>query len=139
MRMEDHGAAPEDDIEVPRDTTGRNVGLVVLAALLAFGITFAAVKLRHRMSTPAPAPPAQPAAPPTAAPAPIPAPPPSALPASPVVAPAAHAPARAAPTLDPAAKGLGAPAPTARKPAPKAQYQAEPPTHLKGELLPIGR
>jgi len=139
MRMEDHRAAPEDDIEVPRDTTGRNVVLVVLAALLAFGITFAAVKIRHRMSTPTPAPPAQPAAPPTAAPGPIPAPPPSALPASAVAAPAAPAPARAAPTLDPAAKGLGAPTPAARKPAPKTHFRAEPPTHLKGELLPIGR
>lgn len=50
MRMERQGTALDEDIEVPRDPTGRNLLLVALAAVLAFGITFAAVKLRQHAS-----------------------------------------------------------------------------------------
>ena len=144
----------EDDLELPRDTTGRNVLIVLLVAGLTFLITFAIVKLRQRSVEP-PAPAAQttsqaaapvvPAAPPTALPAQ--ATPPAAAPPPAAAAPAAVAPLAPPPPTQPAAnallpaaaKGLGATAPVraARKPTPASRYLAAPPEHLKNDLLPI--
>jgi hypothetical protein len=152
MRTEVYGEAAGGDLDVPRDTTGRNVLLVVLAALLAFGITFAAVKIRHRLSAPPPALPGQTTVLPAKSTATSPTPPSSppsipaaasttARPATTAPTPAASAavPAvNAAPAQDPAARGLGVPPPAARRPAAKARQRVEPPAHLKGELLPIG-
>jgi hypothetical protein len=128
----------DEDLELPRDTTGRNVLLVLLVALFTFGLTFAIVKVRQRFAAPAPEGPAQTVAPPVAAPAT-----PAIVPVAPPPVPPAQPPAQAAPTpaapLAPAAKGLGtiAPAPSPRKPEHEGRIVAKPPAHLKGELLPF--
>jgi hypothetical protein len=139
----------DEDLELPRDTTGRNVLLVLLVALLAFGLTFAIVKLRQRFAAPALEGPAQTVAPPLAPPVPVPAAPasPAAVPVAPAPTPPAQPPAQAGPTpaappapaTPAAAKGLGplAPAPGPRKPERAGPIVAEPPAHLKGELLPF--
>ncbi len=49
------GLETDEPLDLPRDTTLRNVLLVLLAALLAFGVTFAAVTLRARWSAAPPA------------------------------------------------------------------------------------
>jgi hypothetical protein len=133
----------DEDLELPRDTTGRNVFLVLLVALFTFGLTFAIVRLRQRFAAPAPEGPAQtiaqPQAPPVAAPAPPVAPLPPVPPAQP---PAKAGPPPAAPptpATPAAAKGLGAiaPTPSPRKPEREGRIVAKPPAHLKGELLPL--
>jgi hypothetical protein len=133
-----------DDVEIPRDTTGRNVLVVLLVALLAFAVTFAVVKLRQRPAA-APAAPTPPAAAATPTPATPPAPP-----AAAPVPPSATAPPPLAPTSPPtpvpdkpvpaAARGLGSPAPAARprRPARLTGPSARPPEHLKNDLLPLG-
>jgi hypothetical protein len=126
------------DVGIPRDTTGRNVLLVLLVALLTFAVTFAVVKLRQR---PAAAPvPTQPAA--AAVPLPAPPPAPPAAPAPVLQKAAAPTPPGPTPVPDmpPAAKGLGSPAPAARpqRPARPAGQSARPPEHLKHDLLPLG-
>lgn len=120
----------DEDLELPRDTTGRNVLLVLLVALFTFGLTFAIVKLRQRFAAPAVEGPAQTIAPPQAPPVPPAQPPAKAGP------PPAAPPAPATPA---AAKGLGAiaPTPSPRKPEREGRIVAEPPAHLKGELLPL--
>jgi len=53
-RMNDSSHARElddEDFRVPRDSTGRNFLLVLIAAVLAFAITFALVKLRQRYAS----------------------------------------------------------------------------------------
>lgn len=53
-RMNDSNHARElddEDFRVPRDSTGRNFLLVLIAAVLAFAITFALVKLRQRYAS----------------------------------------------------------------------------------------
>lgn len=160
--LDDPGA---DDLELPRNTTGRNVLLVLVIAALTFAITFAVVKIRQRYTTPAsgaqmveprlepaPLPPMPvPSTVPAASPAtPAPAGKPALLgtPTPPAVAPAvspsyprAHAPlpsprhaatARLPATI-PGASGSPLPRRRARIETPAA----EPPEHLKGELLPL--
>jgi len=137
-----------EDVELPRDTTGRNVLLVLLVAGLTFGATFAIVKLRQRHSGTAPEPPAPAMAPPQAAPVATPpaaAAPPAAVAPAPVIPPPAALPAASAsaqPVLlppVPAAKGLGGGAlsPKPHKPERSSRLLAAPPAHLKGELLPL--
>jgi hypothetical protein len=167
---DDPGAPDENDLELPRDTTGRNVLLVFVIALLTFLVTFAIVKIRQRVAPPRPAlsaqvvearaqpaplpiapaqvtvpqqaPPAPPA-PPVAATKPMllgtPAPS-AATPASPPRPRAHAAPAsvsHAAPPLLPAAVLLPGGSPHPRKRARIEIPAAEPPDHLKGELLPL--
>jgi hypothetical protein len=163
--------ADDDDLRLPRDTTGRNVLLVLVIALLTFLITFAIVKIRQRYATQEPAPgvqvlepraepaplpqmPAPAMAPPAAPVPPAPAEKPILLgtPTPPTVAPpvnpprpraqaALPSPAQAAtvparlPTAVPAPSGSPHPRKRARAETPAA----EPPEHLKGELLPLGR
>jgi hypothetical protein len=43
--------ADDDDLDVPRDTTGRNVLLVLVIAALTFLVTFAVVKIRKRYAS----------------------------------------------------------------------------------------
>ena len=153
-RMDD---VSDDDLEVPRDTTGRNVLLVLIVALLTFLVTFALVKMRQRYAStrppssqlvvetrldrqpgpPSPTPPMPASAHPTGQAPPAagspPAPPRS---SPPVLAPtpaAAAATARRIPGLDTTPKAD----PHPRKPQRPVSYAAEPPDHLKGELLPI--
>ncbi|MBN2573343.1 MAG: hypothetical protein JXP73_02145 [Deltaproteobacteria bacterium] len=119
-----------EDLELPRDTTGRNVLVVLMVALLAFLVTFAVVKLRQRFLGPPPAstapmPPARQPSAVTAAASPEPATPPAASPA------AASVPVPAA------AKGLGAVAPGAHTGRRGRQPLAKPPAHLRNELLPF--
>jgi hypothetical protein len=45
----------DDNLEVPRDTTGRNVLLFLIVALLTFLVTIAIVKLRQRYASTGPA------------------------------------------------------------------------------------
>ena len=45
----------EDHLEVPRDTTGRNVLLFLIVAILTFLVTIALVKLRQRHTSTGPA------------------------------------------------------------------------------------
>jgi len=113
--------------------------LVLLVAVLTFLLTFAIVKLRQRLAAPGPEVKQAAAAvlPPSA----------RALQhaeatATPTRLPAAQAPATAQPApLPAAAKGLGALAPRTglrpHKPARSTAYDADPPAHLRGELLPI--
>jgi hypothetical protein len=163
--------ADDDDLRLPRDTTGRNVLLVLVIALLTFLVTFAIVKIRQRYATQALAPGAQ-VLEPRAQPAPLPQMPAPAMvppaptappapaekpvllgtPTPPTVAPPANpprpraqaalpAPAQAAtvparrPTAVPAPSGSPHPRKRARIETPAA----EPPEHLKGELLPLAR
>jgi hypothetical protein len=137
----------DEDLELPRDTTGRNVLLVLLVALLTFGLTFAIGKLRQRFAAPDGL--IQTVAPPQVPPVPVPAAP--AMPAAAPLAPAPTAPSQPpaqagtppaappAPATPAAAKGLGplAPAPSPHKPERAGRIVAEPPAHLKGELLPL--
>jgi hypothetical protein len=140
----------DEDLELSRDTTGRNVLLVLLVALFAFGLTFAIVKLRQRFAAPAVEGLIQTIAPPQPPPVPAPATPvmPAAAPvAPPPPVPPAQPPAKAgpppaappAPATPAAAKGLGAiaPTPSPRKPEREGRIVAKPPAHLKGELLPF--
>jgi hypothetical protein len=134
-RME---AGDLDDLQVPRDTAGRNLLLVVLVALSAFGITFAVVRLRHRLTAPASvAPPqavAQPAQTPVAAPPPAsPALPQPSLPVAPAARGLGPVPARTAAGRKPAAKEH----PATNRGSRAEPNAAEPPAHLKGELLPL--
>jgi hypothetical protein len=151
---------------VPRDTTGRNVVLVVVVAALTFFITFAIVRTRHRPATPAMVPEAVGQPPPTTGQATAPpqgqaqatiAPTPPAAPIpSPQVGstPQEQRPQGArvggrVPLLGPRAESRPveasrprALAPAQLRPASKSQkrpapFVAEPPAHLKGELLPI--
>jgi hypothetical protein len=160
-----------DDLDVPRDTTGRNVLLVLVIALLTFLVTFAIVKLRQRWATPQPASGAQvvesraepaplPKTPAPAAPTPV-VPTQAALasahpttpapagkqvllgtPASAASAPLASPPrprSQTAPPLSAQAAPTRLPAPGAH-PSRRARVEAvgaEPPEHLRGELLPL--
>jgi hypothetical protein len=137
---------PEEELQLPRDTTSRNVFLVLLVAVLTFGLTFAIVKLRQRSAPPAPEPQAQTATPPPAPPAATAAapavPPAPAGPAPAAAQPAVSAPAPAQPTPQPpapAARGLGGgtAAPRSHKAGRASHPLAEPPAHLKNELLPF--
>jgi hypothetical protein len=163
--------ADDDDLRLPRDTTGRNVLLVLVIALLTFLVTFAIVKIRQRYAAQEPARGAQ-VLEPRAEPAPLPqmpapamappaAPVPSApagkpvllgTPTPPIVAPpvnpprpraqaAPPAPAQAAtaPARLPAAVPTPSGSPHPRKRARTETPAAEPPEHLKGELLPLAR
>jgi hypothetical protein len=177
-RMNDssHARALDDeDFRVPRDSTGRNFLLVLIAAVLAFAITFALVKLRQRYASqgqpekhlveaspvdqkvthagPAESPsaPTQATAPmqaivPTQAMVPTQAtvktPPAAEVPLAPFRAPIhAPAPANGVPsTHRTATVGLAASpkvAPHQKKPQQLGSGPAEPPDHLKRELLPI--
>jgi hypothetical protein len=67
---DDRVSGGEDDLDVPRDSLGRNVLLVLAVAVVAFSLTFLVVKLRQhfaRASTPTSVP-AQASAPPAPAP-----------------------------------------------------------------------
>jgi len=162
-RMEDRplGADPpvgdnDGEMDLPQDTTGRNVLLVLAIAALTFLVTFAIVKLRQRLSTkptdtqaqvlenrPAPQPAPQPALQP---PPPAQAPPQALAPplAQPAAAQPQPAPARLPPAATSAPHGkstlLGTPAPAtprAGKTGRAAGASGLPPEHLKGELLPL--
>jgi len=136
------GDEADVDLELPRDTTGRNVILVLLVALFAFGLTFAIVRLRQHFAVQGPDTKEQVSAV-------APSPPPGPTPPGPVTTPAdpAMSPAQVPTTPSPhppqplpaAARGLGpiVPMVPARKPARRPKYGAEPPDHLKGELLPM--
>jgi hypothetical protein len=123
----------DDNVEIPRDTTGRNVLLVLLVALVTFSVTLAVVKLRQRFAV-------QPSA--ATEPVPVAAPPQDPTqPAQPV--PSSPPPSQAAPAppapLPAAAKGLGDPIPaTSPRKAPHAgRPMARPPDHRKNDLLPL--
>jgi hypothetical protein len=120
----------DDNFDLPRDTTGRNVLVVLLVAALAFGVTFAIARLRQGTAAPT-APPAVLVPPP--APAAI-APPPAVRPPP---APEAKAAAAVAKPAMQSPKGLGGAAPAAAKTARPGAYPSSPPAHLKGELLPL--
>jgi len=133
----------DSDIDLPRDTTGRNVILVLAIAVLTFMVTFAIVKLRQSLSSkpedtraqmvdtkPAPPPPTPAVVPP--------APQPVAAQPQPVAA-------RLQPSATPAPLGktalLGLPSPKA-PPRPGKAARAnntapQLPEHLRGELLPL--
>jgi hypothetical protein len=152
-----------DDLELPRDTTGRNVLLVLIIAALTFAVTFAIVKVRQRYAAPQPPAGAQVADPGTTQPTAQPtAPPPLPAAATPATAPAqptkplllgtplpppAAAPPASPPRPRPAAaspspaKTAQAPARPSAAPAPKATPQArkatraeEPATELPEHL-----
>jgi hypothetical protein len=123
---------------IPRDTTGRNVLIVLLVAFFTFIVTLSVVKLRQRFAM-HPIPPTNPASaprdPPRRPAAPAAAPTASVL----DVQPAALASPPSTAPLPAAAKGLGSPAPITggRKAARSDRPVARPPAHLKGELLPL--
>lgn len=159
----------DDNLDVPRDTAGRNVLLVLVIAALTFLITFAIVKMRQRYGVAPPAPATQvveiPAVqpPPPAPPKPVPIaqapakPTMAATPEKPLLlgtpAPAAAAAPASQPrslpqALPPAPATLaispGRTAGTVTKPNPRPRKAApspafELPEHLKGELLPLGQ
>jgi hypothetical protein len=122
----------ERDLEVPRDTTGRNVALVLGIAVLTFLVTFALVRIRQRYAIAQPAAGAQVVESPTTAPP---------LPTQPAQARAPAAPPPA-PAEKPALLGTPAELPTPKdrprphKPARTSVPTGQPPDHLKGELLP---
>jgi len=130
---------PDDgDWEVPRDTAGRNVVLVLGIAVLTFLVTFAIVRIRQRYTTAQPAAGAQVAESQTTAPplptlpAPTPTPP---APSAPPALPAPPAPVEkpvllGTPTVTPPFQ----PQPLAKTPAP-AQAQLAP-TRLPAEPSP---
>jgi hypothetical protein len=140
------GDDDDENLELPRDTTGRNVLLVLVVAILTFSLTFAIVRLRQQSAAttpgakaqlsaiPQPPPATPPPTPAAAPPAPLPPPPAAQIPVKPSF------PAPPAPSA--ASKGLGPPPPEPSAQHPKAArtsaHSAEPPTHLKGELLPLG-
>jgi hypothetical protein len=147
----------DDDLDVPRDTAGRNVLLVLVIAALTFLITFAIVKARQHYAAAPSVPGAQVAMPPTA---PQPSKPVAEAPVAPALAlPPAPIPLEKPPLLGtPAAAGpaAGQPRPQAaphsaakpatepvRSPRKAAARPGSPsfelPEHLKGELLPLGR
>jgi hypothetical protein len=154
--------ARDQDVRLPRDSTGRNVLLVLAVAVLTFIITFAIVKLRQRfISDPldiidqVPTKPQPPGTSPSAVPSAV---PPPALPSPPSQQPNGPPPAVAAPSPPSLAKQAIPASPTAakderhpnsephahkatqrsQKPHPfKSKATAEPPGHLKGELLPL--
>jgi hypothetical protein len=157
----------EDDLELPRDTTGRNVLLVLVIALFTFLVTFAIVKIRQRYA------PAQPTSgarvlEPRAEPVPLPqVPAPTVVlptpPATPAVAEKTVLLGTPAPSAALQSASLPRPRPqttpssptqaaTARLTAPASSGSshprkqprvespaAVPPEHLKGELLPLAR
>jgi hypothetical protein len=157
----------EDDLELPRDTTGRNVLLVLVIALFTFLVTFAIVKIRQRYAPPQPTSGAQ-VLEPRAEPVPLPQVPaptvvPPAPPATPTVAektvllgtpapsaaPQPASPPRPRPQKTPSSPAQAA---TARLTVPASSGSshprkrprvespaAVPPEHLKGELLPLAR
>jgi hypothetical protein len=159
----DSAGLDENDLELPRDTTGRNVVLVLGIALLTFSVAFAIVKIRQWYATPAAASNVQAAkaqveqSPLPQVPAPAVAPSPPAPPAIPAEKPmllGTPAPSAAAPSASPPhPRSLATPtSPAARRPAtapapggsahPRKRLQpespgVEPPDHLKGELLPL--
>jgi hypothetical protein len=117
----------DGDLKIPHDSTGRNVILVALVAVLTFLLAFAVIKAKQHFARPEPEPPppslvapqpAPSAVPPAPVPVPAPAPPP---PVRPLAAPTAPSPKTAAPV---------------RKPAPTTPA-AVPPPHLKDQLLPL--
>lgn len=159
--------ASDHNLDVPRDTTGRNVLLVLVIAALTFLVTFAIVKIRQRYAgapsvagaqvakkqvapplplTQAPVVPegAKPALP-TPPEKPLllgtPVPPGAAPPAGqPRSNPRAAPPAPTKPTLA-SDKTAGLPprtTPRPRKAAHTSSASFELPEHLKGELLPLG-
>ena len=112
-RMDDGN---DDDLEVPRDTTGRNVLLVLVVAILTFLVTLAIMRLRQRHASPRPAS--------------------SHLVVETRLATMPVAPAAATqqiPEVDPVPKA----APRPRKPQRPVSYAVVPPDHLKGEILPL--
>jgi hypothetical protein len=163
----DPGMPDEDDLELPRDTTGRNVLLVLGIALLTFSVMFAIVKIRQWVAPPRPASDVQatkpraeqPPLPQVAAPATAPtAPPATPAPAEETVLLGTPSPSTVAPSASPPRPRAQAKPPspasgtTARLPAtipvpeggphPRKRGRAEapaaePPDHLKGELLPL--
>lgn len=153
--------ADDDDLELPRDTTGRNALLVLVIAALTFLFTFAIVRIRQRHAGAPPVPGMQGAENP-AAPQPLPEKPAPIAPApvQPTTPPEKPlplgTPATAMPTSDHALALPPSPARPATVPtrtvglAPKntphpsktarADTSAvELPEHLKGELLPLGK
>ena len=154
----------DDDVEFPRDTTGRNVLLVLVIAALTFLVTFALVKTRQRYAVAPPvtgtqAPGRQAARQPLPQPAPIvparvvPVAPPErpALLGTPSAAvppadhprflPHAEPPSPAKPVTVPSPSGSSAPPkhpPSARKGA-RPDPALDLPEHLRGELLPLGQ
>jgi len=127
--------------DVPRDRTGLNVLLVLGIAVLTFLVTVATMKIRQRYASTQPPSGAQvvgnqPPAPPQPALPTLPAP--AATPTAPPAIPALPTPAEK-PVL------LGTPAltpappegPRPHKPARATGSSAQPPEHLKSELLPL--
>ncbi len=156
-RMGDSQADSGDDgLDVPHDTAGRNVLLVLVIAALTFLITFAIVKARQRYAAVPSVPGTQVAEPPTVSQSPRPVVPASVAPAV-ALPPAPTAPEKpmllGTPTsravAPPAGRPQAQPAPhatarTATKPVPRKAVARpdsttfELPDHLKGELLPLG-
>ena len=152
------GDSRDDGLEIPRETTGRNVVLVVAVALLTFLLAFAVTKIRQHFAHPGP-PATEPssAAPALPAPSPAPAPPPAAAPvptppATPVPVPASRSapapvpPPPAPPPASVASPPSRTPAGAAAKPAASAHKSssrsaplAAPPLHLSDQLMPISR
>ena len=152
----------DDDLELPRDTAGRNVLLVLVIAALTFLVTFAIVKMRQRHAGAPPVPGMQ-VAKKQAAPPPLPqkpapiAPPALVQPATPPekplllgTPPTAMPPSGHALTLPPSpSRPAAVPTRTVglvpkNTPHPGKAAHAdtsagELPEHLKGELLPLGK
>jgi len=131
----------DDELEIPRDSTGRNVLLVLAIAFVTFVLTFAIVKIRQHYTTPQAAASKQLAENRGAPVAAVPVPTPAAVPPTPAPA--------AAIAMRPAAPAQSAAVPHSAVPAPKAspsprkagrasdRLKGEPPAHLKNELLPL--
>jgi hypothetical protein len=118
----DDAGAHENDLQLPRDTTGRHVLLVLSIALLTFSIAFAIVRIRQWYATPATASDAQ-AAKPQAGQPPLP----------PVLAPSVALPPPPAPPAAPPPTEkpmlLGTPPPSATAPSaipPRPRSQTTP-------------
>jgi hypothetical protein len=142
------GGDLDDDLQVPRDNTARDVLLVLGVALGTFAVTFGIVKLRQRAAARPPSV-ASPAGTVREAPASVlPVPPPAAsqatasptpaaaqeppLPKSHAGAPeAAHGEGASPPAQKAKSAGVSRPRPTQKR------LQVEPPERLKGELLPF--
>jgi hypothetical protein len=150
------------DVRIPRDPLGRNLLFVLVIAAFAFSVTLVLVKLRQhyvrsREAASAPTQVSAPAAaiPPAAQPVPsLPLPPPASAPPSPaaqspaVAIPVATGSAKAVPPgnappslLGPRTSAREAGAAVARPSASRrsTHHQADPPSHLKDELLPLQR
>jgi hypothetical protein len=156
----------EDDLELPRDTTGRNVLLVLVIAGLTFLITFAIVRIRqrHAAASPVPgtlaakiqaAPPPLPRNPTPNVPPPFHAatpvapnqpvllgtPPVAALPleGQPHPLPGPPSPSRPAAVPDRPASSMSKHPAHPHKTAPATSPDFDLPERLKGELLPLGQ